>query len=375
MNCRVCGSNYFPNTLLSYSDMPSSAQGFPILEGLEDDAGSDLNVFQCSSCGLIQLDAQPVSYFKEVIRAAAFSEEMCDFRTSQFKIWVNEYGLLNKNILEVGCGKGEYLSILNKSGVFAHGVEFSDQAITVCRELGYRVTKGYFGDNDFTLPVSQYDGFICLNFMEHWPDPNQALTHLHSSLKDDAVGLLEVPNFNMILEKNLFSEFIADHLMYFTEDTLTFILQSNGFEVINCSPIWHGYILSAIVKKRTKIDLTSFENCRLKIKNDLNLFIDQFNYKRVAIWGAGHQSLAVISLAEIGGKIKYVVDSASFKQGKYTPATHLPIVAPSTLNSDPVKAVIIMAASYSDEVAKILRENYSNNLKIAILRDYGLEKL
>ena len=55
MNCRVCGSNYFPNTLLSYSDMPSSAQGFPILEGLEDDAGSDLNVFQCSSCGLIEL--------------------------------------------------------------------------------------------------------------------------------------------------------------------------------------------------------------------------------------------------------------------------------------------------------------------------------
>ena len=68
-----------------------------------------------------------------------------------------------------------------------------------------------------------------------------------------------------------------------------------------------------------------------------------------------------------------MVDSAAFKQGKYTPATHIPIVAPAALDADPVEAVIVMAASYSDEVARILREKFSAKLSVAILRDFGLE--
>ncbi len=87
-------------------------------------------------------------------------------------------------------------------------------------------------------------------------------------------------------------------------------------------------------------------------------------------WASG---LAVISLMDLAGKIKYVVDSATFKQGKYTPATHVPIVSPDALDSDPVDAIIVMAASYSDEVARIIRQKFDKNINIAILRDFGLK--
>lgn len=93
----------------------------------------------------------------------------------------------------------------------------------------------------------------------------------------------------------------------------------------------------------------------------------------MAIWGAGHQALAIISLMNLADKIKYVVDSASFKQSKYTPATHIPIVSPEALDPDPVDAVIVMAASYSDEVAKIIRQKFDRNINVSILRDFGLE--
>jgi threonine dehydrogenase-like Zn-dependent dehydrogenase len=101
--------------------------------------------------------------------------------------------------------------------------------------------------------------------------------------------------------------------------------------------------------------------------------MEQFTPNRVAVWGAGHQALAIIALASLGGRIRYVVDSAPFKQGRFTPATHVRIVAPETLSSDPVDAVIIMAASYSDEVAALIRQEHSKNIRIAILRDFGLE--
>jgi hypothetical protein len=68
-----------------------------------------------------------------------------------------------------------------------------------------------------------------------------------------------------------------------------------------------------------------------------------------------------------------VVDSAPFKQGRYTPSTHIPIVAPDTLATDPVAAILVMAAAYSDEVATIIRKKFGSRMAIAILRDSGLE--
>ena len=373
MKCRVCKSNCFDSPLLRYTNMPSSAQGFPDLKSLKNDNGSDLNLFQCSSCGLVQLSEKPVSYYKEVIRASSFSDEMKKFRGEQFVSWVDKYNLKGKSILEVGCGRGEYLSILKQTEVsLAHGIEYSKESVSSCINSELSVTKGFFGDENFVLPKQKYDGFICLNFMEHWPDPNRVLEHLKHNLSEGAVGIIEVPNFDMILKQGLYSEFISDHLFYFTKDTLTFMLNYNGFEVIECSVIWHDYILSAVVRKRKRIDLSLLKSRKLNVETELNSFIDKFEKKEVAIWGAGHQSLAVMSLAKLENKIRYVVDSAPFKQGKYTPATHFPIVAPIELVNNPVKAVIIIAASYSNEVARIMKNTYQHIKYVVIVEDTGL---
>ncbi len=202
-----------------------------------------------------------------------------------------------------------------------------------------------------------------------------SLQAILDKLNDGALGLVEVPNFDMILQKGLFSEFIADHLLYFTEDTLRLTLQNNGFDVLECKPVWQDYILSAVVRKRAPTNLDYFNQYRADISVALHEYCDRFPGKKIAIWGAGHQALAVIALADLSGRITYVVDSAPFKQGKFTPASHLPIVAAEYLDSDPVDAVVVMAASYSDEVAALIRTRFGHHIKVAILRDYGLEEI
>jgi hypothetical protein len=192
-------------------------------------------------------------------------------------------------------------------------------------------------------------------------------------MSDGALGLVEVPNFDMLLKNNLFSEFIGDHLFYFTKRTLNALLERNGLEVLESSIIWHDYIISSVVRKRISLDLSQFSNHQAKLKKEIDDYLCRFWEKKVAVWGAGHQALAVMALADMGGKIRYVVDSAPFKQGKFTPATHIPIVSPDTLDSDPVDAVIIMAASYSDEVARIIRQKFGQSMAVAILRDSELE--
>jgi len=353
--------------------MPAAAQFLPDTASLASDKGVVLEVYQCSGCGLVQLNNDPVPYYREVIRAAAFSEEMRDFRAEQFNGFVQKYALKGKRIIEIGCGLGEYLSLIQESGVEAYGLEYSEESVKQCVKNGLKVSKGFIENSTYRLDHAPFDAFFILNFLEHLPDPNSSLTGIYNNLTKDAVGLVEVPNFDMILRNRLFSEFIGDHLFYFTAETLSEILRQNGFEIIDCHEVWHDYIISTIVKKRERLDIACFNKHQAELKNEMEEYLDRFKDKKVAVWGAGHQALAVISLVNIADKISYVVDSAAFKQGKYTPTTHLPIVAPDTLDSDPVDAIIVMAASYSDEVAQIIRQKYDNNIDIAILRDFGLE--
>ena len=371
--CRVCGRVFFEEPLCRFQNMPAVAQYLPDADSLKDDKGVDLEVYQCSVCGLVQLSNKPVHYYREVIRASGFSEEMKEFRLKQFDKFVKQYSLEGKKIIEIGCGRGEYLSVMSQCGVKAFGLEYSEDSAIECKKNNLEVSKGFVEGEEYKIDNAPFDAFFILSFLEHLPDPNAILRGVYNNLSDDAVGIVEVPNFDMMLRKNLFSEFMRDHLFYFTKETLNIILALNGFEIISCGEVWHGYIVSAVVRKRKKLDLSLFHQSQEKINKEVAEYISRFNIGKVAVWGAGHQSFAVLSLLGLGGKIRYVVDSAPFKQGKFAPSTHIPIVSPDKLSSDPVEAIIIMAGSYSDEVLRIVREKFDVKMDIAILRESGLE--
>lgn len=369
--CRVCGQALFKEPLLRYKNMPKAAQFLPARAGLQREKGVDLDIMQCSGCGLVQLAGAPVPYYREVIRASAFSPEMGEFRKKQFTAFVNKYGLKNKKILELGCGGGEYLRLLRAAGAEAYGLEYAAASVRTCRKDGLKVFKG-FVDSGRKLPEAPYSAFCIFSFLEHLPEPGALLSGIAANLEPGGIGLVEVPDFDMMLGRGLFSEFIPDHLFYFTRATLRTMLELNGFELLELNSIWHGYILSAVVRRREMSALPGFSASRKSLTVSLNKFISRHRGK-AAVWGAGHQALALLSLAGLAGKIKYVVDSAPFKQGKYTPATHIPIVPPSALDTYPVSAVIVMAGSYSGEVAGILKKKYRSGLDIAVLGDKGLE--
>ena len=156
------------------------------------------------------------------------------------------------------------------------------------------------------------------------------------------------------------------------KQSLTQTLNINGFEVIEMNSIWDGYILSAIVKKRENYKKLILKSVINKIQKDFYKFKTKLKNKNIAIWGAGHQALTVISLAKINNKIKCIIDSASFKQNKYSPGDKIKIIAPSEIKNEKINAIIIMAAGYSDEVYKFLKIKKFKG-QIAILRHDKLQ--
>ncbi|HRO36303.1 methyltransferase domain-containing protein [Thauera sp.] len=370
--CRLCGQALFAQPLLVQHEMPAAAQGLPTADQLAADRGVTLALHQCSGCGTVQLATEPVPYWRDVIRAAGISAEMRAYRLDQFGRWLGQHDLTGRKVLEVGCGRGEYLSLLRDAGADATGIEHLPASVAACREAGLRVTEGFIDGPDTRLADGPFDGFAILNFLEHIPAAHLTLRGIVANLEPGAIGLVEVPDFDMILRMRLFAEFVPDHLYYFTRQSLKHLLEGNGLEVLECSSEWHGYVLSATVRKRTPLDLSALQNAQADIQASFNAFLDRFDTGRVAIWGAGHQALALISLLGIAPRIRYVLDSAPFKQGRFTPATHLPIVAPERLDEGEVDAVIVLAASYSEEVANLIAKRFGSRFKVAVLRDSGL---
>jgi len=369
INCKVCGSKLPLEAILTLKNAPPSAQGFVRYNKKKNNI--NLKISQCSICGLVQSSNKPVKYYRETIRSVSFSKSMINFRSVQLKKFIKKYNLTNKKIVEIGSGSGEYLNILKKYSKNSNGLEYSNKNITISKKKGLSVFKGYVDNKNYKIQGGPYDAFICMSFAEHSPDINNFLRGISNNLRSNSYGLIEVPNFDMIIKKNLYTEFIIDHLNYFTKKTLEQTLNFNGFEVLNCKELWDGYIISAEIKKKNLLKKFDLNILVKNLKQDFKKFKKNLN-KKIAVWGAGHQALTVLSLTGLKNNVKYIIDSATFKQNKLSPGDKIKVVSPSIINKENISGVIIMAAGYSDEVYNILKKmNFKG--KIAILRHNRLE--
>ena len=94
----------------------------------------------------------------------------------------------------------------------------------------------------------------------------------------------------------------------------------------------------------------------------------------MAIWGASHQGFTLAATTKLGGRVEYIIDSAPFKQGRFSPASHIPIVAPDYAVVHPVDEILIVAPGYTDEIAGIIRERFDENVRILVLRTDRIEE-
>ncbi|HNW45054.1 MAG TPA: class I SAM-dependent methyltransferase [Elusimicrobiales bacterium] len=371
--CHLCGGDLYAQPLLRLDRMPKAAQYYPDKAEFSGDKGITLEIRQCSACALVQLNAAPVEYFREVITAASFSEKTKAFRLAQMTEFTDRFGLRGGKILEVGSGRGEMLDVIAAAGARAVGLEASAASVAAGRAAGREMIEGYIGDQA-ALPGQPFDAFVSLNYLEHLPEPGRIIRRIHASTAPGAVGFVTVPNLEYLLRTKCFYEFVSDHLSYFTRKTLAHAFESNGFDVLDCRLINEDNDIAVTVKKRAPLDLAGqFADVETLIAQ-LRRVVAGYRARgeTVAVWGAGHRTLALLALAELG-EIAYIVDSAKFKQGKFSPVLHLPIAAPEQLKTAPVDLVIVMVPGlYPGEVLKALAR-LETGAQVAALRDNKIE--
>ena len=372
--CIACGAPLWETPLLTLDNMPASAQHMPDAEHVGADKGLTLDLCQCSGCGLVQFDCEPVDYYRDVIRAGGFSKTMVELRRYQYKHLIDSYHLEGKKFIEVGCGQGEFLKVLSEFPVEVHGIEHDPHLVELARAQGLDVTEGFTETEDTRFAGGLYDVFLSFNFLEHQPDPSTMLQAIYRNLEDDAMGLITVPSFEYIMDHNSYYELIRDHLAYYTFETLTPLLERNGFQVEECEVI-NRDTLSVIVRKRPQMDTENLLECYVNLKREMETYMKYLDAwdKKVAIWGASHQGFTLAATTKLGEKARYIIDSAPFKQGKFAPASHLPIVGPDHFHEHPVDAIIITAPGYTDEIAASIRQKFGTAVEIRAMRSNHLE--
>lgn len=372
--CIACGAPLWETPLLTLDNMPASAQHMPDAQGVKEDRGLTLDLCQCMGCGLVQFDCEPVDYYRDVIRAGGFSKTMVELRRYQYKHLIDSYHLEGKKFIEVGCGQGEFLKVLSEFPVEVHGIEHAPHLVELARAQGLDVTEGFTETEDTRFAGGLYDVFLSFNFLEHQPDPSTMLQAIYRNLEDDAMGLITVPSFEYIMDHNSYYELIRDHLAYYTFETLTPLLERNGFQVEECEVI-NRDTLSVIVRKRPQMDTENLLECYVNLKREMETYMKYLDAwdKKVAIWGASHQGFTLAATTKLGEKARYIIDSAPFKQGKFAPASHLPIVGPDHFHEHPVDAIIITAPGYTDEIAASIRQKFGTAVEIRAMRSNHLE--
>ena len=372
--CIACGAPLWETPLLTLDNMPASAQHMPDAQGVKEDRGLTLDLCQCMGCGLVQFDCEPVDYYRDVIRAGGFSKTMVELRRYQYKHLIDSYHLEGKKFIEVGCGQGEFLKVLSEFPVEVHGIEHDPHLVELARAQGLDVTEGFTETEDTRFAGGLYDVFLSFNFLEHQPDPSTMLQAIYRNLEDDAMGLITVPSFEYIMDHNSYYELIRDHLAYYTFETLTPLLERNGFQVEECEVI-NRDTLSVIGRKRPQMDTENLLECYVNLKREMETYMKYLDAwdKKVAIWGASHQGFTLAATTKLGEKARYIIDSAPFKQGKFAPASHLPIVGPDHFHEHPVDAIIITAPGYTDEIAASIRQKFGTAVEIRAMRSNHLE--
>lgn len=373
-HCRLCGQTLPAAPLFELTGMPAGAQYYPAPEDFDRDSGVTLRLYVCQACELYQLDNEPVPYFRDVIRPSGASPMILGLRRRQYAELVRQFDLTGRKVFECGCGQGEFLLAWRDFPVTACGVEHCPELVSQARACGLTVHRGHIGSAADVLPGGPFEAFTSFNFLEHQPDPNGMLQGIWHNLTPQGGGLITVPNWDYILAHEAYYELIIDHLLYFSRRSFTAMLERNGFRVLRFDDTLAD-TLCAMVAKQSPPDCGGLHRTRTKLEAALAAFVrsHQGGGGRIAVWGASHQGFTILSSAGIAGTLDFILDSAPFKQGKFSPTSHLPIVSPDRLATEAMAAIIVIAPNYAEEIVDTIREKYQIRCPIAIVRGGDLE--
>lgn len=276
-------------------------------------------------------------------------------------------------ILEIGCGSGHLLKVLQERGFQnVQGSDPSPACARAARGMGVRVvSKTVF---TATIPEEPYDFLILMGVMEHIRDLGGAVEQFHRFLRDGGRVYLEVPDASR-LEPSLdapFQEFSVEHINFLSPGSLSNLMQARSFGTVTtgrarraqnetvCLTAYGVYeksVTPALIERdaETEVGLRAYiQGCQAEdvhIRNKIDKAVPPG--ERMIVWGVGAHTLRLLATGGLDAdRIAVFVDSnRNYQQQELR---GIPVVSPDQIRSRP-EPILISSRGFQREILDQIR--------------------
>ena len=372
--CRACGSS---NTRAFYEVANVPVNSVLLLpsrqEALDFPTGS-IELRFCGDCGFIfnaLFDPGLVEYSPRCEETQGYSASFREWHEGLARRLIQRHGLHNKEIIEIGCGKGEFLTLLCTLGV-NRGIGF-DPAYAKVRSLSPDIAEVEFIPRNYSSEyVTRKTDFVCCKMtLEHVHGAGEFIKEVRRSLDQlpDTIVFFQVPNAVKILSDLAFWDVYYEHCSYYTKGSLERLFRQSGFDVLDLGIEYGEQYLTIEARSGERpvsppetqpADLPALERAVSSFARELPAWLAGWRQRlndyreqnlRVVVWGSGSKGVAFLTTVDLDGSIDYVVDINPHRQGNYMAKTGQAIVGPRFLREYKPDVVIVMNPIYRDEIA------------------------
>jgi len=337
----------------------------------------DISLAFCNNCGFIfnsSFDTSLDYYTKGYEDQQGFSPTFLKFLTDVTTRFINKYDIKNKDVIEIGCGKGDFINLIcelgNNKGI---GIDPAWVPGRTKPNPNVRFIKEFYSEEHGQLKA---DCICCRHTLEHIHGTSDFMKTIRQSIGDreDVILFFEIPNIMRILKVQAFWDIFYEHCTYYSPGSLARLFRLNGFEVLDMYLEYDNQYLFIEAKpvKTPSTKIHPLEEPVEELKGLTKVFTEKINDTldtwrkkfaelrekklRTVVWGGGSKSVGYLTHFDRENVIAHVCDINPHMKGNFIPGIGKQYVGPEFLKEYKPEVVIIMNSVYIEEIRKMLNE-------------------
>ena len=383
LSCRFCAARLTE----SFCDLGKSPLSNSFLEAEELHAMEPfypLHAYFCTKCFLVQVPAHqtPQHIFTDYAYFSSYSDSWLAHSRAYVEAMMGRLALDNaSHVVEIGSNDGYLLQYFKEKGIPVLGIEPAQNVAAVALERGIPTESIFFGKETAAVMARRgmkADLMLANNVLAHVPDINNFVAGFKILLAADGLITMEFPHLMHLVAQNQFDTIYHEHYSYLSLITVEAVFAAHGLSVFDVEELpTHGGSMRIYARhSRGSADQASERLAALRAreiaaglsdpaslrgfaaraagtKRDLLAFLVEAKRagKKIAGYGAPAKGNTLLNYCGIRTDfIDYTVDRSPYKQGRFLPGTHIPILPPETLARTRPDYVLILPWNLKDEI-------------------------
>jgi C-methyltransferase C-terminal domain/Putative zinc binding domain/Methyltransferase domain len=376
--------------------MSPLCQNFITLEQLNQmEPFYPLHAYVCESCFLTQLEeyVSPEAIFTEYAYFSSYTDSWLKHARNYTNLMIERFGITADNfVIELGSNDGYLLQYFLQKRIPVLGIEPAANVAQSAIEKGIPTLIRFFGEELACEMVSEGKGadlVIGNNVLAHVPNLNDFVKGIKILLKLSGVITMEFPHLMRLIEENQFDTISHEHFSYFSFISVDKIFTFHGLKIFDVEELTtHGGSLriyashihdstKSVERRVTELKrreetrglkrldyYNSFDETVKKTKRKILEFLIKAKQEGKSIVGYGAPGKGNTLLNYCGIRtdfIDYTVDRNYYKQGRFTPGTHIPVYHPDKIRETRPDYTFILPWNLKDEIME----------QLAYVREWG----